>query len=182
MRLAVSRLLAYGLDFVLLAGVFVGLQWLLALLTSGFPFQYLQEGYQIELWVLMTVSLPVWTYFIWCEWKRRQTIGKRLMKVVIAGRDSKHPTFKQAFVRTMIKLMPWELTHIIILVPKPWYGMTETPANLPLIYIPNAMIVLYIVILFAGRGSRGLHDWAAGTTVSYLPAQGRANDKPLAAP
>lgn len=177
MKLAVNRLLAYGIDFVLLACVFVGLQWLLVLLTSGFPFVYLQEGYQIELWVLLTISLPVWTYFIWCEWKNQQTIGKRMMKIIVTARERTKPTLQQVIGRTMIKLVPWEMTHLIILVPEPWYGMTETPPNMPFIMIPNAMILLYIVFLFAGKGKKGLHDWAAKTSVSQLPAPGRAPDE-----
>jgi hypothetical protein len=42
----------------------------------------------------------------------------------------------QALIRTFIRLLLWELTHIIILVPKPWWSIEE-PENQYLIYIPK---------------------------------------------
>jgi len=39
MKLTVKRLLAYGLDFVLLASVLVSLQWTLYLVTGGVSFR-----------------------------------------------------------------------------------------------------------------------------------------------
>jgi uncharacterized RDD family membrane protein YckC len=50
------------------------------------------------------------------------------------------------------------------LVPQPWWDV-ERPANGSLIYIPNALIVLYIAVLLANRGKRGVHDFLAGTKI-----------------
>ena len=57
-----------------------------------------------------------------------------------------------------------ELTHLIVLVPDPWWGV-EQPENGFLIFIPNAMLVLYVAYLFAYRGTRAIHDAFARTRV-----------------
>jgi len=168
MTLALRRLLAYWLDFVLLAIILVDLQGLVYITTSGFPFHFLKEGYHIEIWVLLSMSLPVWLYFIWFELNQQQTLGKRMLKLKVTNRERSKITFRQAFLRTFIRLLPWELTHIIILVPEPWWGMEGPPAHMHLIYIPNLMLLLYILILFAGKGEKGVHDMAAKTMVMRI--------------
>jgi Predicted membrane protein/domain len=163
MRLAVKRLVAYWLDFVMLAGVLAGGQALLYLAAGGFPFDRFKAGYEIELWVLATMSLPVWCYFIGMEYKKGQTIGKRLLKLKAAERDGSRLTLRQAFVRTFVRLLPWELTHLIVLLPEPWWD--ADPAYPGLIYIPNGLMLIYIAVLAATGGRRTLHDAAAGSRV-----------------
>jgi uncharacterized RDD family membrane protein YckC len=98
--LFVKRLLAYWLDFVLLASLLVGLQWLLYAASSGFPFDKLEKGYQIELWVLLSMSLPVWCYFIYYERRHGYTPGKRLLKLKVTNNKGRNLSFSQALVRT----------------------------------------------------------------------------------
>jgi len=163
-RLSAKRLFAYWLDFVLLASVLVGFQWLFHTTTSGFPFSMLDEGYEIELWVLLTMSLPVWLYFICCEMRKQQTVGKRFPKLAVMNREGGKINFKQALFRTLIRLLPWELTHIAILVPEPWWA-TEAAGTRHFIFVPNALMILYIVYLFANKGRQGIHDRLANTIV-----------------
>jgi uncharacterized RDD family membrane protein YckC len=163
MRLAIRRLAAYWLDFVILAGVLAGGQALLNLATGGFPFDRFKAGFEIELWVLATISLPVWCYFIGMEYKKGRTIGKKLLKLEVTEREGLRLTLRQAFVRTFVRLLPWELTHLIVLVPEPWWD--ADPANPQLVYIPNMLILLYIAVLAVSGGKRTLHDAAAGTRV-----------------
>jgi len=165
LKLSLRRLMAYWIDFVLLAFKLVGFQWLLYTITSGFPFDQLNNGYLIEAWVLLSVSLPVWLYFICSEYYRRQTIGKRLLSVKVMSIEGSTLTWRQALLRTFIKLLPWELTHIIILIPEPWYRLKDSSDTSFLIYIPNIIILLYIVILFVNKGEKGLHDFTAKTKV-----------------
>ncbi|MGZ9585343.1 RDD family protein [Paenibacillus marinisediminis] len=164
MKLSIRRLVAYWLDFVLLAFILIGLQLLLYSISSGFPFQILTAGYQIELWVLSSMSLPVWTYFILCERYKQQTIGKRLLKLVVINHDGGAINTRQAFIRTAIRLLPWELTHLILLIPTPWWNVEE-PENMFLIIIPNLMIMVYVLFLMINKGTRALHDYLAKTQV-----------------
>lgn len=167
MKRSLKRLLAYWIDFMLLGFILIDIQWLLYLSTSGFPFDYLQKGFEIELWVLVTMSAPVWLYFIVSERYKQQTIGKRLLKLVVVNKEGSKISIYQAVVRTFIRLLPWELTHMIILVPTPWWS-TEEPSNENLIYIPNLLMIIYILVLFASKGRKGIHDYISNTRIQEL--------------
>lgn len=173
-HLWIKRLLAYWLDFVMLAAVLIGMQGFIYVLFSGFPYTLLTEGFQIELWVLLTMSLPVWLYFIWLERIRQRTIGKRLFQLIVANRQGSPIGWGQAILRTFVKLLPWEMTHLIVLVPEPWWS-AETPQNVHWILVPNAAIVLYIAVLISTKGKKGLHDYVAQTQVTES-ALGRKNN------
>lgn len=164
MKLTIRRLLAYWLDVTLAAGILIGAQLLLYYISSGFPFDALDQGYEIELWVLATISLPVWLYFIWCELSLQKTIGKKLLGLQVVSEVDSRLTFFQVLVRTFIKLLPWELTHLIILVPEPWWSVDE-PKNVLWICLPNAMMIIYIAVVLSGRGVKGFHDYPARTRV-----------------
>jgi uncharacterized RDD family membrane protein YckC len=176
MRLAVRRLLAYWLDFVLLAVILAGLQWAVYMITAGFAFNRLRSGYEIEWWVLITISFPTWAYFIFWEWCRQETIGKRLLKLKVVSNDGSSPAFKQAALRTLIRLLPWEMTHLIILVPDPWWSV-DRPENEYLIWIPNIIMFVYIMLLFLNQGESGLHDRVVRTRVEE--AQRVKSHKPI---
>lgn len=175
LALSVRRLAAYWIDFAVLALLLVGPQLLVSTLTGGFPFSTLTEGYQIELWVLLTISLPVWAYFLLCERLAGRTLGKRLLKLSVRDVSGNRIGWDQAFLRTFVRLLPWELTHIIILFPEPWFQVAE-PKNTALLYIPNAMIILYVAVLVKNHGVRALHDLLANTRVH---ADSEALPKPL---
>lgn len=164
MKIIIKRMVAYWLDFVILAMVLISLQWTLYTVLGGFPFEYLKKGYQIELWVLTSMSLPVWVYFILFEFTKRQTLGKRMLKLEVINEKGRNIKFSQALLRTFIKLLPWELTHLIILVPTPWWG-AEEPVNTFLIWIPNLLLIVYVVFLFPSKGNKGVHDYLAQTRV-----------------
>ncbi len=165
MILALKRLLAYWLDFVILAICLTTPQWIIYVITSGFPFSKFNTGIEIGLWVIFTISIPVWIYFILFEHLKQQTIGKRILKLVVTNEEGCNISIKQAFIRTFIRLLPWELTHIIILIPEPWWSIKE-PKNSFLLYIPNFIMLLFIVILMSNKGVKGLHDYITNTRVT----------------
>ncbi|MFG1731044.1 RDD family protein [Paenibacillus sp. 843] len=113
MKLFLKRLVAYWLDIILIALILIFLQLLMYKTTSGFPFDYLHEGIEIEIWVLLSMSLPVWTYFITFEMYKQQTIGKRLLRLIVMDKEGSKINFYQALCRSFIRLLPWELTHVI---------------------------------------------------------------------
>lgn len=163
MILSLRRLFAYWLDFILLAAVLVSVQTLLYRVTGGFPFAYLETGLAIEGWVLFSMSLPVWVYFIVGEKATGQTVGKRLLKLRVTNRDGSNICWVQAFIRTAIRLLPWEMTHLIILVPTPWWN--AEPDHTYWILLPNGLILLYALYLFVNKGRMSVHDHVAKTTV-----------------
>lgn len=161
--LALRRLAAYVIDFLLLAAVLVGLQLLLSLWIGDWMATRLQKGPVLELWVLLGFSLPVWMYFVLCETRWRQTLGKRWLGIQVSTAYGQPPRLWQVALRTLVKLLPWELTHLVVLLPEPWWGAAD--ASRPLIYLPNALILLYLVWLFSTGGKRAVHDLLPGTRV-----------------
>ncbi|WP_274362107.1 RDD family protein [Paenibacillus thermotolerans] len=162
MRLSITRLMAYWVDFALAAFVLVGAQLLTYYATGGYPFDTFANGYEIERWVLLTMSLPVWVYFIAAEYFFSATIGKTIFKLAVFDANGGKPRLLQVIGRTFVKLLPWEMTHWIVLAPEPWWSIQQ-PENMNLIWIPNAMMLVYIVSLFLAGGKRALHDFIART-------------------
>lgn len=162
MILAYKRLAAYGIDFLLLFIVLIPMQFLL----SGSLHEF-RTGWEIERWVILTMSLPVWFYFMLCEYKMSQTIGKKVLKIEVTNMKRKKLGIGQVALRTFIKLVPWELTHIIVLIPNPWWNNPNDMRYL--IFIPNLLMILYMVILLCTKGRKSLHDFFTGTRV--IPIQ-----------
>lgn len=163
--LALIRLIAYVIDFIVLAVLLVSIQLMIYFATGGWMDQ-LQSGLAIEVWVLLTFSTPVWTYFIYCEYRKGQTLGKKLLNLKVESIDGQKIKLWQAVIRTGIKLLPWELTHLIILLPEPWWSHPEEPNYW--IFIPNGLIVLYIFFLWWSKGNQALHDVAPGTRIARV--------------
>ena len=124
-------------------------------------------GVPLEIYTLLTISLPTWLYFAWSEQSRRQaTIGKRVLRLIVTDIGGNRIGFGRAMVRTVIKLLPWEISHLTV--------------NLPtsIMYEPNprfrfgfvvvfALLVLYPALILLTRRRQSLHDLIAKTIVLY---------------
>jgi uncharacterized RDD family membrane protein YckC len=155
---------AYVLDGGLLAaGVVASQVGLRALLGARWP--ALRTGPQIEGWVLLTVSLPVWAYFSLFESSARgATPAKRLLGLRVATTTGERPGWRRALVRTAIKLLPWELTHATLLLPTPMWGAAEAEMRAGLWGV-YALLGLYLVCTALTPRRQGPHDLIAGTEV-----------------
>ncbi len=159
------RIAAYLVDVLLVFAVISGIQYGLWRLTGGFPFDRLQTGLQLELWVLLSVSLPTWLYFAVSESSDRQaTFGKRLFRLRVTGLADEPIGFIRALVRTIIKLIPWELAHFTVLVPVPWWSDPDPAPRLSLIVV-YILLGLYLIPMFFTWQQRSVHDFLAGTVV-----------------
>jgi uncharacterized RDD family membrane protein YckC len=161
------RLGAYVIDVVLVAGILVGTQFLLSRITNGFPFNLLTTGLRIEIWVFLTVSLPTWLYFAYFESSDRQaTLGKRLFKLRVTDTNQQPIGFWRAFIRTLIKLIPWELTHVVLFFPTPIMTDPNPSPRLGL-FLVYPLLVLYMVSIIFTPRKRSIHDLLVGTLVLY---------------
>lgn len=105
MKLTFKRLAAYAIDLLIVSMALVLPQLLLYL--QGISFTSFLNDTNVYLWVLGTVSLPTWIYFIAMENSLAQvTLGKKLMKLKVISIDHKRITLNQALTRTLIKLLP----------------------------------------------------------------------------
>lgn len=167
--LALKRLAAYAVDILIAFSALAAPQALAARLF-GFPsWEGLgRNPYRLEGWVLLSVSLPTWAYFVLSESSRAQaSLGKRLLGLRVVDGGGRRIRPARALARTALKLLPWELTHRSILVPNPLTlpGSEMAPVQLAGLIAANALIVLYVAALFALGGARALHDLPAGTRV-----------------
>lgn len=162
------RVGAYLLDVFLLYLVLIGSQYALSQVTAGFPFDRLTTGPRIEAWVLLTVSAPSWLYFAWSESSRRgATLGKRLLKLEVARTTGARLSFGRALARTLLKLVPWELAHLSLLLPTPIMVDPGSGPRVGLILI-YPLIGLYVVTMIFSRRKQSLHDLLLGTVVLDL--------------
>ncbi|MEM7112309.1 MAG: RDD family protein [Chloroflexota bacterium] len=163
-----QRIIAYFIDVTLLTVVVQGSQWGLFTLTDGFPFTRMAEinsGWLIYGWVFLTVSLPIWLYFIWGERSARQaTLGKRLMGLKVVADSDEKPSWQQVFSRTVLKLIPWELFHLAFMLPVPLLN-DPTAAFRPGFLMGFVVLILYLLVLVQTPRRQSIHDVIARTYV-----------------
>ena len=157
------RAVAYLIDWVLLAALVQVSQWALFTVAGG-PIPSARSGFEIEAWVLLTISLPVWLYFSLSESIAGQTIGKRLMGLKVARVDGGRIVFGQALARTLLKLLPWELTHVTIFLPTPIFAEPDFRWGFIVVY---ALLGAYVVVMFFSRRKQSLPDLITQTVVLH---------------
>ena len=166
----VRRLAAYLVDILLLFIAIVITQFGLNALTGELPMRLFTTGPRLEGWVWLTVSLPTHLYFALSESSAHQaTVGKRLLGLRVTDLVGKRMSFRRALLRTIVKLIPWEVTHLSLFLPTPIF-LDGQGGFLPGLYAANALIVVYLAVIARTAGWRGIHDLVAGTMIiSRLP-------------
>lgn len=162
LSLLLARPLAYMLDFLFLALSLLLPQWAAYQIFDGFPFDLFSKPWQVYCWNLVTVSLPVWLYFILLEKSARQaTWGKRIMGLSVVSNREERIGSAQSFTRTLLRLLPWEITHIAL---TDFYFNPEPVINTGL-YTANIIIIFYVIVFIASKGTLSFHDMLSKTTV-----------------
>jgi uncharacterized RDD family membrane protein YckC len=160
--LLLKRPIAYFIDFMFVWCACVLPQLIAYWLFDGVPFKYFNQPYHVYFWVLLTVSLPIWLYFILQEMSIKQsTIGKRFMHLKVTDNDNLRISKKKSFVRTLIKLLPWEITHIGLI---PIYFSEDPQPNIGL-YLANGLIAIYLIYFIIQKGKTAVHDIVSRTKV-----------------
>lgn len=167
--LLLRRLAAYAVD-LLLAFVFYALlqSWLFPLVAARYEAAFVANGWLLELYILLTISLPIWLTFILAERSRWQaTAGKRLLGLRVASPSGARPTTGQIVLRTAGKLLPWELGHLAVNVPtNPWLdaGALFSPWRAALLGFVYLLLLAYLIAAIR-QPQRTLYDRLAGTVV-----------------
>jgi len=159
--LLLRRMVAYMIDiiglFVLLAPLGQAILWLVGTKPHS--------GSAIAQTILWNFSLPVWFYFIVSDASASgATIGKRLLGIKVSRMDSARISWPQAFLRTTLKLLPWELVHVAAFALST--DLTQfRPAQMVGVALANLLIIVYLLLAGLSCGQRSLHDYVAGTLV-----------------
>jgi uncharacterized RDD family membrane protein YckC len=174
------RLLALLVDY----GLILGYMAVLALTTlalyaiTGELFDWLSLGTTIaQLLGFLLLVLPVGVYLYVGEASTRQaTVGKRVLGLqVVNAADRGRPTRIGIVIRTVVKLLPWEIAHFAV-----WniFSISATGDSafpiwlLATVTAANLLPFIYIATIALQKDGRGPHDLAAGTRVIVKPRRG----------
>jgi uncharacterized RDD family membrane protein YckC len=112
-----QRVAAFALDYLIILGYLIGIASLSLLANQMFntyPWLF-ADRVRAQLVAFLLVTLPVTLYFAVSESSVRQaTWGKGRLKLKVVNRHGNRIRFWRAFGRTILKFVPWELSHTLI--------------------------------------------------------------------
>ncbi len=169
MKHPVKRAAAYFIDCLLCySAIMLIIQW--AILGNlresvGITDAWFESSWHTELYVLTTISLPVWGYFVYFDsYKSKGTFGKRLLKLTLVNQQGLRISIGRSLIRTLLKLAPWEIAHIGVIFPVPLYFM-EAPEIRLLTIVGLFFFALWILSILINSEHRSLYDKLLGTHV-----------------
>lgn len=160
------RFKAFLFDYLL---IFIYLVLLAALNVLLFP--SLQEFFNGSLAVaqftgFLMVTLPVSLYFIASDSTLfGQSFGKKKMGIWVVNRNGKPLSFLHSAFRTVLKFLPWELSHYLVyrLV---YLGDAPVPASYSIAGgVIYALMFAYLLTALFTKNKQSLYDLVAGTAV-----------------
>jgi uncharacterized RDD family membrane protein YckC len=162
---------AFALDYIVILSYLLGLTLLSLLANTWFDLnQWLfKDRFQAQFVAFLLVTLPVTLYFAISETSPRQaTWGKQRLKLKVADRSRNGISFWRAFGRTLLKFIPWEISHTLIwqIYFSPEADSAWINYGFALVYL---LIGLNIVSLVLTRTNQTLYDLNTGTHVLYSP-------------
>jgi uncharacterized RDD family membrane protein YckC len=163
----IRRLGAYAIDALLL---FVTVGLVLGaipgfILYRNIGLEWMENGWLLWAYVFTTVSIPFWLYYSLCESSARQaTIGMRLLGLRVTGLNGERISFGRALLRTVVKLIPFEVNHAVMFLPVPLASDPHPGFRYGFILV-NVLLAIYLASIFLTRRRQSIHDLAAGTLV-----------------
>ena len=167
------RTLAYMLDcMIVFSVIMLLLQWLILTPVRGYfgiDELWFHDSSNMYMYVLFTISLPIWLYFSWFDsYKSSGTIGKRLMKLRVLNQTQLTVIgLPKSFLRTLLKLLPWELAHIGVIFPVHMF-YAENPDLRILLIIGLVLFIIYFFSIVTSKDSSSLYDKLLGVNVISL--------------
>ena len=137
-----QRVAASALDYIILLGYLLGL-FLLSLLVNilfGASQWLFADRIRAQAAGFLLITLPVTLYFALSESSSRQASwGKQWMKLKVADPKGNRIRFGRSLGRTLLKFIPWELSHTLI-----WeiYFSPQTGAD----WVNYGFVLVYLLI------------------------------------
>ena len=163
------RTIAYLVDCaIVFSAVMLVIQWLILRPLHdrlGFTDAWFQDSWHMELYVLLSSSLPVWLYFTLLDSEGgKGTPGKRWMKLRLEDTQGNRIPVVLNLLRTIIKLAPWEIIHVGVIFPTPLYFEESADLRWPT-YLGIGLFVAYVISLLVQPQRRTVYDWLLETVV-----------------
>lgn len=175
------RLFALLIDFGVILGwmAFIAVVALIGFAITGSFANWLRFGTKgAQLLGFVLLVLPVGLYLYTSEASARQaTIGKRVMGLrVVSADDLGRPSRTHILVRTIVKLLPWEVAHFAV-----WHiaaltaaGASDFPGWLmATMIVANLLPVVYVLMFALQREGRGPHDFATKVIIRSRCSSGQ---------
>jgi uncharacterized RDD family membrane protein YckC len=171
-----QRFGAFLLDYLIIAAYIV----LLIIVSVGLGFGPLRSVFRAmfadpnisEFSAFLLLVLPVLLYFALFEHSYWQaTWGKRKMGLRVTDTHGTRLSFPRSLVRSLLKLVPWELAHACLWRIPGWPLAPTTPspiitAGLVLVWV---LVGAYLLSMLVSKEYQALYDWIAGTYVVVAP-------------
>lgn len=169
----VKRVAAFALDYLVIAA------YLVVLVGAGVGVTF-TFGARIRTWPLfgspivmdviafLSAILPVIVYFALQESSSAQaTWGKRKLGLKVVNSEGKRLSRPQAFVRALVKFLPWQLAHTSIFHIRGWPFAPEDPTPIVMAGLIGAQLLaaVYVISLGIGKAHRTPYDWVSGAFV-----------------
>ena len=162
---AVQRIVAYLIDYGVMV-CFIGIN---AAASFVLPSAWFNSPASSHLVGFLGLTVPVWLYFSLTEASPWQgSVGKKVRGLSVGHhRTGDRLTWKQSFLRSGIKFLPWELAHTFIWRLGVWPDwVTSTGMTIALL-----LMLLSIAPAFFTTTRQTVWDWVAQTAV-YQQAAG----------
>lgn len=159
------RIYAFLIDYLVIIGYGIILILLSFILRPFFLPLFSKSPFIAELTGFCIITLPVMLYFIFMESSNRGgTIGKRKMNIRVVKKDGRRIGIGRAICRSIIKFLPWEISHFAI-----WNMVRPSPFSESLITFilitVNLLAILYIIFPLTNKQRKNIYDLLAGTGV-----------------
>jgi uncharacterized RDD family membrane protein YckC len=127
---------------------------------------WFRSGWNTEVYTLLTMSLPACLYFALFEISAWQaTPGKRLLGLKTLDLTTRNRiSLLQAIMRTLLKLLPWEIAHLTNNLPTPMWYDPDPGFRIGFIVVP-LLVVIDIILVLVTQNRQSFHDWVAKTIV-----------------
>ena len=168
-----KRLKAFALDYLLISGYIlllaavsmaaIKISWWL-----GLSLRWPKNPILADLMAFVTLILPVALYFTLTESSLNQaTWGKRKAGLRVVNADDRKLTRKQANIRALVKLLPWQIAHTCLFHIPGWpLAVTTIPPWVTFGFVLVYLLVgIYAASALISKKHRTPYDWAAGSYV-----------------
>lgn len=159
------------------------LAWMVTIGLVGFVLARLFGGYPDFLGTLgpigtqivafFVLTFPVGVYLYKAEsGSQHATIGKRKIGLRVSGLDGTAPSRSSIFLRTLVKLLPWEIAHTFVWQMQYVFYRSGYEADMPMWILVglNASMILvtiYVAMIVLRKDGRAPHDLVAKTYVTF---------------
>ncbi len=168
-----KRLKAFAFDYPPISGIIILSAVAAITLTKitgffGLPLRWPENPLLADLMAFITLIFPVILYFALQESSPRQaTWGKRKAGILVVNANGRTLTKGQAFVRSFVKFLPWQIAHTCIFHVEGWPLQAVTPspvvmAGFGLVY---GLVGIYIFSALISKKHRTPYDWVASSSV-----------------